>query len=239
MKEWHPSETTLHSISRQTDRLIERFFAYLEAFNKAFEEDRTFGGPSLYFHFACIRKFAHTSVADKLNDTQFYEYLYAILASWGMHRMGNTATKLLNFAEFKSEIFAQREALIELAGLKIWAISDQELTVTQSILARILDGMTVGKSEARLVANTKILHHILPDLVPPVDRRYTLAYFEINEMLPSQKSASSIFIHLFPCFVRVSKTLEKEIKSKIDINKENWYTSFTKVIDNAVIGARF
>jgi hypothetical protein len=238
MNKWNPSQTTLHSISHQTDLLIDQFSSYIGAFDRATEEDRTFGGPSLYFHFACIRNFAQTTVANKLNNLQFYEYLYATLASWGMHRMGDTATKLRNFAEFKSQIFAQCEALAKLEGFKIWALSRQELATVQCILVGILDEMTVSKSEACLVANAKILHHILPDLVPPIDRSHTLAYFGINEMLPSQKSAGSIFIHLFPSFVRASIALEKDIQSKIDLSKENWHTSFTKVIDNAVIGAR-
>jgi hypothetical protein len=83
-----------------------QFSSHIAAFDKATEEDRTFGGPSLYFHYACIRKFAQVPIADKLDNLQFYEYLYATLASWGMHRMGDTATKLQNFAEFKSQIFA-------------------------------------------------------------------------------------------------------------------------------------
>ena len=151
--------------------------------------------------------------------------------------MGDTATKLRNFAEFKSQIFAQREALAKLERFKIWSLTEQELITVQSILVGILDELTVSKAEAHLVANSKILHHILPNLVPPIDRRHTLAYFGINKMLPSQKPAGSIFVHLFPSFVRVSTTLAKDIQGKIDISKENWHTSFTKVIDNAVIGA--
>jgi hypothetical protein len=237
MSKWNPTQTTLRSISRQTDLLIKQFSSYIADFDKATEEDRTFGGPSLYFHYMCICNFAQVSIAAKLNNLQFYEYLYATLASWGMHRMGNTATKLRNFAQFRSQIFAQRETLAKLESFKIWSLTEQELTTVQSILAGILDEMTVSKAEAHLVANTKILHHILPDLVPPIDRHYTLAYFGINETLPSQKSAGSIFVRLFPSFVRVSTALAKNIQSKIDISRENWHTSFTKVIDNAVIGA--
>lgn len=237
MSKWNPSQTTLRSISHQTDLLIKQFSSYIATFNRATEEDRTFGGPSLYFHCACIRNFAQVPIANKLDNLQFYEYLYAVLVSWGMHRMGNTATKLRNFAEFKSQIFAQREALAKLEGFKIWSLNEQEAETVQSTLVGILDEMTVSKADARLVANTKIIHHILPNLVPPIDRRHTLAYFGINEMLPSQKPAGSIFVHLFPSFVRVSIAVEKDIQSKIDTSRENWHTSFTKVIDNAVIGA--
>src|SRR5579859_7387909 len=189
MSNWRPSDRTLQAISRQTRSLIERFPAHIEAFERAFQEERTFAGPSLYFHFMCISQFCDVSVREKLESLPFYEYLYATLASWGMHRMGNTATKLRNFGEFRSQILAQREKLAALDGLKIWSLTSQDRDQAQALLISILDNMTISRSEAHLVANTKVIHHILPDLVPPIDRRYTLSYFGMNTMLPSQQRA--------------------------------------------------
>ena len=97
--------------------------------------------------------------------------------------------------------------------------------------------MEISKSRSQLVANTKTLHHILPDLIPPVDRRYTLAYFGVNTMLPGQKRAGSIFEHLFPAFVRIAAALSVKLERMVDLTEENWHTSTTKVIDNALLGA--
>lgn len=237
MTDWYPSQVTLQKISQQTALLIRQFPSYTDAFEKAFQEERTFAGPSLCFHFECIRQFGDTSVQEKLDSFRFYEYLYATLASWGMHRMGDTATKLQNFSEFKSQILSQRDRLAELEGFKIWSLTKPDLDTAQGLLVLVLDSMVISKSSAHLVANTKVIHHILPNLVPPVDRRYTLAYFGINQMLPSQKRAGPIFARLFPAFVQVSSQVAPYIHGKVDRRMENWHTSFTKVIDNAIIGA--
>ena len=237
MFEWHPNPSTLKQIDRNTSRLIDNFDIYLTKFNAAFARDETFGGPSLYFHFQCISQFAGLSIEAKLQNDRFIEYIYAVLVSWGMHRMGNTATKLRSFREFKHEILSQKIHIQDLSRFKIWELSQSDLSKAQPILRQVLDSMKTSKSEAHLVANTKVLHHLLPDLVPPIDRYYTLRYFGINTMLPSSKSAGSIFKYLFPAFVKISATLRDKINKAVNLSNEDWNTSFTKVIDNAIIGA--
>jgi hypothetical protein len=236
MTNWYPSELTLKSIDDSTKLLIDNFPIYIDQFERAFDEDKTFAGPSLYFHFKCISEYKNIPLKQKLNDNRFFELIYATLASWGMHRMGKTMTKLRNFNNFKNEILEQRSLLFELEDFKIWEIDYQQLN--QKIIEEILDSMKVTKAYANLVANSKVLHHILPNLIPPIDRRYTLAYFGINTMLPSQKPASEIFTYLYPKFVEISKELENHIKAKVDLNSDNWNTSFTKIIDNGIIGSQ-
>lgn len=238
MDPWFPSAATLALMSSKTSELLASFPECVSRFDDATIEEKTFGGPSLYFHFACISEFASASVAAKLESTKFFEYLYATLASWGMHRMGKTPTKLRNFLEFKAQILARRGALIRLEPYNIWSLTESDLVAIRSDLDAVLDTMSVGKGNARLVANTKILHHIVPNLVPPVDRANTLAYFGLGTELPSQKQASSIWWHVFPAFISVSTQWREFIQSKVDLSVENWHTSFTKVLDNAIIGAR-
>jgi hypothetical protein len=103
--------------------------------------------------------------------------------------------------------------------------------------SQVLDAMLISGSKSHLVANTKTLHHILPDLIPPVDRAYTLAFFCINTELPSCKPASAIWQFLFPAFVDAAAQLSTRLTQLVDLHEENWYTSPTKVLDNAIIGA--
>ena len=35
-----------------------------------------------------------------------------------------------------------------------------------------------------MVAETKALHHLLPHLIPPVDRTYTVRFFHENTLMP-------------------------------------------------------
>lgn len=182
--EWHPSQRTVLGIQGNQVRLAEQFQHYLNLYDRSFLEGRTFGGPSLYFHFRCIARFAGWPVRRKLADECFAEYLYAILASWGMHRMGDTAAKLRPFQEFRVNILAQADRLSELEQYTILTLSERDLDAVLDLLDDVLGELVVSMSGAQLVAATKVLHHIIPDLLPPMDRRYTLAFFGINPIRP-------------------------------------------------------
>lgn len=234
---WTPRASTLNSLRAATRRLIDNIDTYLYQFDQATAEDRTFGGPSLYFHFKCISSFGARSVADNLSNTEFLETVYAVLATWGLHRMGRTATKLKNFGPFKTEIISQADRLIQLEHTGLWSIQPDDVADLLGTLTSVLDSMTLSKSRARLVANTKALHHILPRLIPPIDRRYTLRFFGLNEILPSEQTAGAVFSLLFPCFIQIASATRDLVQNKIDLSTENWHTSFTKVIDNAILGA--
>ena len=237
MEPWNPTQAMLDKLARKTDELIENFPAYLENFDCIAEDDKNFAGPGLYFHYTCIKKYAHVPMVEKFAIRGYYEYIYAILASWGMHRTGKTATKMLTFAEFASELATRRKALFALEGYSQWSLEEDGLPEIVDLLRELLDEMIVTDNQAPLIANTKVLHHILPDLVPPVDRRYTLTFFGIDETLAAQKTASSIFAHLLPCYLKVARARKTEIHGRIDLSHENWHTSLTKVIDNAIVGA--
>jgi hypothetical protein len=237
MDDWQPSQISADKIAFKTGQLTQKFSSYLAAFDQMIGDEKIFGGPGLYFHYTCISKFARVPMAEKLNRGTFYKYLYSVLASWGMYRTGSAVTDMQTPDEFQSQIMAQRDALLELEGYKIWALDEPDRQKVQSILAELLDTMLVAKTKLRLIANSKILHHILPDLVPPVDRMFTLPYFGIEESLVEIKSASSVFAQIYPCYVQVAHVHQEEIRKRINLDQENWYTSFTKVIDNAVVGA--
>lgn len=151
--------------------------------------------------------------------------------------MGDTATKLHNYAHFREQITEQRDQLVTLEPLRIWDLTENTMEEVLGRVGDMLDRMRISKSDSHLVATTKVLHHVLPDLIPPIDRNYTLRYFGLSTMLPSQKAARSIFLELFPLFAHVARTIPDPIQAHVRLGEENWHTSFTKVIDSAIIGA--
>ena len=77
-----------------------------------------------------------------------------------------------------------------------------------------------------------LLHHILPSLVPPIDRSYTLRFFYRRQGLSiSEKEA---FREMYLEFHRIAVHRKKEILNRL--GKNLWNTSETKIIDNAIIG---
>jgi len=133
----------------------------------------SFGGPSVYFHGQCVE----AARTDFLSEKHI-EYVYATLGTWGLHRMGETATKMVDWADFRASIEDLRDDLLALRQYKLVDVSSDTL---DSLLAddihKVFMGIRVSASKALLVGNSKGLHHILPNLVPPIDRQYTLRFF--------------------------------------------------------------
>src|SRR5262249_12860748 len=76
----------------------ERLMRSLDVAHTAYYRAGTFGGPSLYFHLRALE-------AGKSDDLdQFTEPVYALLAAWGMHRMGRGGSKMLEFEDFHASM---------------------------------------------------------------------------------------------------------------------------------------
>ena len=104
--------------------------------------------------------------------------IYAVLPAWGMHRMGDTKTKVVKSEKFWASVRSCRRALEAMKGIQL-------ASTDEGGLEDLLDGpmheafgkLHVSVSDAMIVANSKVLHHLLPDLVSPIDRQHTLRFF--------------------------------------------------------------
>ena len=144
-------------------------------FEGSYAQFCAFGGPCVYFHRECIR----AGDASFLSDRHL-EMLYATLTAWGMHRMGDTdttKTKLTDWALFRDSIREHGTALEPLRRLDMRQLSDPEYEETVSALGSCYRGLAVSVSSATIVANSKTLYHLLPGLIPPIDRQYTIRFF--------------------------------------------------------------
>jgi len=87
--------------------------------------------------------------------------------------MGPGNTKLLDIATIRDGVRKNTKRLEDLQTLNITTVTqDQQEEVIDALWAVLAD-LWVSVAEARIVANSKLLHHILPGLVPPIDREYT------------------------------------------------------------------
>lgn len=84
--------------------------------------------------------------------------------------------------------------------------------------------------------------HLLPNLIPPIDRQYTMIYLKGNKNINNGKEKEwklfkGLIINFFnpiaadKSFLKYSKELLKN-KSKYE-----WDTSIPKIIDNIIVGA--
>ena len=221
------------SLNDNVDGLIQNFSDHIRLFN----ENNPFSGPSEYFY---INKIIHTTKKGDYQSVftkEFNEWLYATLASWGMHRMGpdNKGAKMNDFKSFNQCILQNKEAILELKDLQISSIDVDE--VLKELKPLYLSFWPLMKSNSKLVATSKIMHFLLPHLIPPMDREYTMKFFGQN--LPTITSIEDkkniqreldIFTLVFDKMAYISK----QVDCTVFINEE-FSPTVPKVIDNAIV----
>lgn len=211
---------------------ISRLISEFETCVTKFDQSGLFGGPSLYFHRRAISRTRTLSLEDLLQDDLFYEYLYATLVSWGLHRMGKTKAKLVDFTCFKSSILSQEGFFAELSGYKLGELND--VATVQRKVKSLLMNLKIGLGEKKIVYNSKTVHHILPDLLPPIDRQYTLLFF-FGKTNPRGEEMD-LFDKIFPQFAKVAAEKRAAITRLVSESNESFHSSQSKVVDNAIVG---
>ncbi|MCK4252453.1 hypothetical protein KAX97_13475 [candidate division WOR-3 bacterium] len=221
-------ETTINRIIERVNAICLFFDSYIEEFNKA----NLFSGPSPYFHFRALDKLKSLkSPSAAVNDELFLEYLYATLTAWGLHRMGPRGAKLVEFDVFVRSLKNQKDKIEILEKRSLLNLSDVDLSSTIDILWDVLANIEVSASKTKLVANSKALHHFLPDLIPPIDRQYTLRFFYDHKTINGRDE--QLFREIYPQFHKIGLKCKDQIRSYLGYG---FHTSDTKVIDNAIVG---
>jgi hypothetical protein len=86
-------------------------------------------------------------------------------------------------------------------------------------------------NNAPLVAGSKALHHLLPELVPPMDRAYTQQFFGWHNP-EFQYGQQKCFRIAFAALALVAR----RVNPRQFVEAHPWNTSVTKVLDNALVG---
>ena len=223
--------TTRSSRARaNVETLVEGFLPFVTRF----ERGNAFPGPSLYFHERAIAfRRRHDSARDLMNDIQFFEYVYAVLPSWGMHRMGKQAAKVGDFETMVESFRAATPVIEQLWDLHISHLTDDNVSNVASALWSVLGSLRVSTSATRIVAGSKALHHVLPNLVPPIDRQYTFQFFTGQKAVTTGDERA--FLEWFPYFSEIGGRAAEDIARAL-ARGGFMATGPAKVIDNAIIG---
>jgi len=198
-----------------------------------FGANAVFSGPSVYFHERAIEcRHQHATAASLLADERFLEYVYAVLPSWGMHRMGSQAAKVTEFSQLAASMRSAVPLIEELWPLTITDVDSSDIPQVAQIAWQVIATIRASTSETQIVAGSKTLHHVLPDLIPPIDRQYTFRFFTGQKMVQSDQRA---FLDWFPLLAEIGRRCLSEIAAAM--NSSGPMTSgAAKVIDNAIIG---
>lgn len=223
------------------DELAERFY---ENHDPRWSSDNFRQGPCLYFHKAaieCVRRESRPFAEWLPKDCHTHEMLYAMLTAWGMNQGG---ARLVNFPDFQKAVsfLASLEILEKCRSIRLEELTHAKQPLIEQLF-EALDNPAQAKvmaSGPSVVGGSKLLHHLLPDLIPPMDRQYTeysLNWFDDGNRLEGTLDSFDGIWHVLVFFRKVA--LEVGIdhihKRWLDSLKYPMNTSIPKVIDNALI----
>lgn len=203
----------------------------LESSHANYYSTEGFGGPSLYFHIRALED----STAGKREA--FTESSYAMLASWGMHRMGQGGAKMADFDEYANSLKSVWPVAQELRHFESNSLGDAEWNA----LKETFKSIRAMKTNFSLVANSKVLAHLLPNIFPPVDRQYTIPFLNGRKTLPqSIEGEWELFERFLKYFFHpaMNSDLFRSACSKWrETNTQfPWDTSVLKTLDNVLVG---
>ena len=147
--------------------------------------------------------------------------------------MGPKEGRLVEFQKFCQELDALSPHLGSLQGLHLGRLVAQQLEHAEGALWRLVESMRIRPVDRPyLVPATKALHHLLPDLVVPVDGNYTTEFFgwSRNDM---RNRPRDFFFEAMPILADIAKRIEPEVRSYIG---EPFHRTLPKIVDNAIAG---
>ena len=174
---------------------------------------------------------AEQSLDSLLSHDDFLPMLFHTLKEWNMNQRG---ARMTTIDKFKESVASWREDLIRLYEYKLYDDIDDDLATIRSSLEKVFQNMKVMESNRRLVGVSKTLHFLMPDLIMPIDSKFTMpAFYGYNKY---SSAASDEFMTFWNIFERTFEISERLELNPGDVDGKLWNTSVPKLIDNAIIG---
>ena len=215
------------AVDVQVDDLCENFGGYLARFNAAppFKKTDVFDE---HIKTVKMRKDLGGS-AKSIDSDEYIRSLYKTLEAWGMNK-GKNSTKGAKMQKYPTFAASIREYKPDIVALEGMGAAQLDSDAIRGELWRIIQGMKLSARTAQTVTGAKALHHLLPQLLPPIDWTYTKRFFRYyNSQFHNNKNAFNRMTWYFA-----------QIAQRVDLGRyvgaEPWATSESKLIDNAIVG---
>ena len=175
------------------------------------------------------------SVSDAIESYDFIvKHIGYTLVAWGMD--GQKA-ELVPRADFFSRI---KENKTYMVILERFSISDLRDRLDIDELWKIIHFLRLSQTNSQVVTGSKALHHLLPRLLPPIDREYTSRFFTPPHLKtvrdPNTRSQFKSIVKGFGYIIELIEEQHGVGYLPSLVGATDWATSETKLIDNAIIG---
>ena len=185
-------------------------------------------------------------------DKTFLRDVHKVVKAW----FGPRSWLIVDFGKFQSEIVDIVPLLAIVERLRIENLQDDcnecyvksilsersSVCVTDrccvkcvaEFLWRVISNINLTNRDAKIISGTKVLHHFLPNLLPPMDDKFTGEFF-IGKESSVTNASKTRFSDIYSGFVHLARELVKneEFMARVGVG---FNTSLTKTLDNAIIG---
>lgn len=193
-------------------------FQKMEACIKKAEEDMFSGyNPKGYLNF--ITKGYDARCKDG-------KYVYHTLRLWGLDRISPYEEQY--FLKYYNDVKVYMD---NLSRCKLEDFNGNSGKIIEN-LEKIFLYVRPSTNNSRLVYDSKALHLFLPDLIIPMDRKYTITALKKTHQLGDVKKELDIFIAYHKMMAKIYKSHKNELDK---MHRETGYP-ITKLLDHAVIG---
>lgn len=145
-----------------------------DSYVAAFDRYPPFNADQLAVHQRVIALRRQLGSAERaIVSDYFLQQLRQLLEVWGMASRG---ARLAELKRFQARIRHKAE---DICRLEPFTIEAPEATFTSILphISAIIQTLDINDNHAKVVVGSKTLHHLLPDLMPPMDRAYTGTFF--------------------------------------------------------------
>lgn len=158
--------------------------------------------------------------------------IYDTLKEWGMNSRG---AKLTKFDAFKQSIQMNKNLLDKLCDYSLLDFCDNTKSAQiKNILLNLFDNLNLSQSNP-FVTNAKTLHIIIPQLLIPVDRTFTVGYFCDYKFSDVPKDTKEQVDWIMSIHSLLANVYIKH-KDWIDDYSLEANCPITKLLDNMVMG---
>ena len=172
------------------------------------------------------------SPSEAADNEMFLRYVHDILKAW----YGKRSQLIIDFDDkFKIGVKKAAVQLDCLKDLRIENIGPTDVGCVTDTVWRVIENLKITNKEARIVSGTKAIHHLIPDLVPPMDVKYAGTFFRKHHEIGQINRQQSIFGLIFSAFVDLARYFIRDSTFRACVGT-GYNTSLPKALDNAIIG---
>jgi hypothetical protein len=158
------------------------------------------------------------------------ELVYVTLISWGMNQR---SAKLVSYEDFERSVRENEGDIRILKDLKLELLSDVAFEEQLKVQGDLFRSMAISDpNKPAFVSFSKAMHFMLPDLIVPMDRKYTLSFFGGEGRVST--GGFDLYRDIFRKYWLYA-TEHSELRNYLDTD---WTLSVPKLLDNLVIGYR-